>query len=123
MVTKAIQSYADSIDAFPDSQLVIQALAEDIAPHIIESLGLTQVWASGWIGADGGIDLDSDDDTDRDSIVEQVARDKSRDVVEEGLYGPLDGDHYLVTRLLTDYVVDELPVVDEELAELASQEL
>ena len=123
MVTKAIQSYADSIDAFPDSQLVIQALAEDIAPHLIKTLGLTQVWASGWVGDDGLIDIDSDDETDRDAVLDQVARDKSRDVIEEGLYGPLSGDHYLVTRLLTDYVVDELPVVDEELAELASQEL
>jgi len=124
----AIQSYSGKIH-HPEQRLILMALSEDMANHIIQEIGLKQVWDIGWIGENSKVDPYPesmwDDNTDRESAIEAVLIQQSRDADYEALHGPQGGRHDLVTRLVTPYVVDPegLIAADKELVELASQEL
>jgi hypothetical protein len=110
-VILAIHDYADTI-GIPETQTAIKALAESMAPAIIESLGLEQVWCSIWESPNGELDEDSDYDTRREVIAEKV---------EVAAKHAREGESYhLGTRLITPLVFDAPEAVqDEELAALA----
>jgi hypothetical protein len=135
-VIKAIQRYAESIaPAFEESSLCIMALADQIAPHIIEELGLEQEWGiataftySSWDSS--GEPLSPKEELDsvtyvsdrRQSVADELRSDEDYD--KSHGYKMENGRRYLTSRIYTEWTEDVAqPDMDQELAALVADDV
>jgi hypothetical protein len=113
LVTAAIQKYAADLPN-PDFKLNLLAAAEDMAPKLIETLGLKQEWAVIYTEdyGDGEVVCDIRDATgNRDQAYNEL-----NDRLEQTLkYPDADwGREYVGTRMFSEYTEEEVIVLTPE---------
>lgn len=121
VITKGIQSYADSIDPFPESQLAIRALAPALADHLVDALPLIQQWAVG-TEINGKLDDLDDEDEDREAVIRHLAEAREFDRQTEASYGKQNVARNLYTSFGIDWIPDPEPDIEEDLLRLVEQD-
>lgn len=126
MVIRSIQNYAQSLDAYPETQIALLALAEEMGTFITDDLKLTQEWAVAAFVTRGDkefLDDVDDEDFDRDrtlrSLRQKIELDR-KEVAKE--FWDIGGRRGLVTRAYMEWVEDTEPVLDQDLVDLVQNE-
>jgi hypothetical protein len=127
MVTAAIQSYTKKFGSQTDpGALVILAIAEDLAAHVIDELGLKQEWGVGTYQKRHGKESLDDillEDSDRSRALRNVKKVQQTDRAQlDG--GEVDFRRALVTYIFREWTEEEPEAeLDPELVELVESDL
>ncbi len=122
MVTRAIQAYADDVateDDYPSTTIALLALADSMAPYLVEKLGLKQEW---------GIAISYPPDPLDEVSHRSDTPDWPRAELER--LGFWDAElnfndesrRYLAFRLYTDWTEEQQASLDPDLVQLAADD-
>jgi len=127
MVTSAIQSYTQKFNSPNDpGALVLMAVADDLATHLIDDLRLRQEWGVGTFQKRGSKELLDDiicEDTQRDRALRNVRRMQQTDKAQIGEQD-VDFRRALVTYIFRDWEEEATDAeLDPALVELVENDL
>ena len=126
-IITSIQNYARSLDAFPETQITILAIAEDLGEFMTKDLAFVKEYAGATYvtGPRGNEELDIVEyhSEDRQFVLDHLNRDQALDA-EEADQAYLEGivHRRVVSQLYTEWDEDIVPELDPELVALAQNE-